>query len=259
MLKRLYLLAFLFCGVACKTTSKSVALLDTTLLELADTLLEGAVEDAIEQSIQSLQFFIAVDKARALFLTHHPTFHQLTKRKQRQFRQWYRQQTTLSEANKQQAHYCLTLAGTLDSTCLRNPILDHLANVSLEEAIRQADTDCIQLALDNDWVPDNEAGNTCNDVRKGHFYFYLTNDHQEVAYIHRTDSTQQESWEDAKKRRVTWLSPCTYRLSALEAEDDFRMDFEIVYVASDHYIYLCHYSKQHPSYLMLGRINKSLE
>jgi hypothetical protein len=226
---------------------------------LSDDVIDNAITHGLSLVVTELQNAIPVTPKQVEILKQQPFFSTLRSDAQKTLKVWWRQYQP-STATAEAARACFSTTASRAVLCQHNRVVQIMDSISTFIYLR-INNFSVQYALDHGWVPPNEKGSSCADVRKGHFYYYPTLDHDEVAYIHRTDSTQQESRNGTiKKRRLIWHNDCAYRISALEADDSFEMDFKIIHVASDHYLFVW---RQHPEvavkYLYIGRVNKSLE
>lgn len=262
---RSFILALLgLCSfISCKTTTTTTTTSDPLLkkiLPLVHQEIEEMIPYALEQSIQQLQTSIPITKEQALVLKEHPRLQKILKENQQEFSTWILQQE-LTTIEKEAALVCLEKSRPMPNTCQGNKVINALGDDVFSEVIHDVMNYSAQSVLDNNWVPENEAGSLCKDVKKGQFYYYMPGGSSEVVYVYRTDSSQTESLDgQSQSRQVTWTNSCNYTLTALEKGDDFRLDFEIIHVASDHYLFLCKapYEGTEPT-LMIGRVNRSLE
>lgn len=255
------LLTFGACKSSQKTTVTSRDALSNTLVDLALQEIENMAGFILGKTIQQLQTSIPIEEQQELILVQHAKFQKIVQHHQKQFTTWLAQQTTLQEATKKEAIACLQQTSTPELNCTHNPILQYISEAFFSEMMHNIGNYSVQLVLDKNWIPDNEAGYDCLTVQKGNFYYYMPGGSSEVVYMTRTDSSQRESLEgEMTNRRVTWTGSCSYSLTAWEPTDNFQLDFEIVHVASDHYLFLCKAPyKGEETTLLLGRVNKSLE
>lgn len=255
------LLTFGACQSPKKTTTTSKDALSNALLELGHQEIENMAGFILGKTIKQLQTSIPIEEQQESILVQHPKFQKIVQHNQKQFTTWLAQQTTLQETTKKEAIACLQQASTPELNCTHNPILQYISEAFFSEMMHEIGNYSVQLVLDKNWIPANEVGYDCTTVQTGNFYYYMPGGSSEVVYVTRTDSSQRESLEgEMTNRRVTWADNCRYSLTAWEPTDDFQLDFEIVHVASDHYLFLCKAPyKGEETTLLLGRVNKSLE
>lgn len=247
--------------IGCKTATIPSNSLSKELLEAAHLEIEDMAKFALKQNIEQLQTSIPVNAQQTIFLEGHTRFKNVILQNQKEFTNWLNQQKEHSDKEQKEALLCLQQGRPMLANCAQNRILSQLNEAFFPEIIHDVSNYSVQFVVDKQWIPEHEPGNDCKDVQRGNFYYYMPGGSSEVVYVTRTDSSQKESLEGAlTNRRVTWTSDCSYQLTAWEKEDTFQLDFEIVHVASDHYLFLCKMPyKGTATTLLLGRVNKSLE